>query len=84
MVVKRINQEAPRIHDLVRLAELARIEFSEEKFVNLKTITTFNIAGRYDEEKYDFHKKCTKAFAKKYLSISQSLIIWLKKEYHKK
>ncbi len=84
LVLLGTKKESPHIHDLVRLAELAKLELPENKFINLKIITTFNIAGRYEEEKYSFYKKCTPAFTKKHFLICQEIFLWLKKEYHQK
>ncbi len=56
IVVKRIKDYAPFIHDLRRLSEIAGIELDTEKKKILDAIFTFNIAGRYAEEKFDFYK----------------------------
>lgn len=84
LVLRSTKKEAPRIHDLVRLADLAKLELSEERFTILKTITTFNIAGRYEEIKYSFYKRCTPSFTKKYYLICQEIFLWLKKEYRQR
>jgi len=56
--------------------------------VSLRTecqISTFNIAGRYADEKFEFYKRYNKReSAQKYLKITQSLFLWLKEELQKK
>lgn len=84
LAVKQTKKPAPYIHDLEKLAFVAKIKLTKEQISQLRTITTFNIAGRYDEAKYAFHKKCTKPFTTKHLETTEILFIWLKKEYQKK
>ena len=45
---------------------------------------TVNVAGRYDEIKLAFYKKCTPVFTKKYFDISKNLFLCFEKEYQKK
>lgn len=84
LVVKKTNKQAPYIHDLEKLAYLAGIKFSKEQLEYLHKITSFNIAGRYADKKYEFYKQCTKEYTQKYLSISKDFVLCLKKEYQKK
>lgn len=53
-------------------------------WINQRVITTFNISGRYQDEKFNFYKKCTKNYTEKYLQITKELNVWLKKQYLKK
>ena len=84
LIVKILEKPAPYIHDLDRLARLAQLDLSKKQSENLKIITDFNIAGRYNDEKLEFYKKCTKKYAEKYLNITEELFLCLKKEYRKK
>lgn len=84
LVIIHTNDRPPYIHDLEKLARIAALELTDEQRKNFSTITTFNIATRYDEEKYLFYKKCTKPYTQKYLKISEELYLWLKKQYPKK
>jgi hypothetical protein len=43
------NDIAPKLHNLVRLAELSGIAFTEEQKDLLADINPFNIEGRYPE-----------------------------------
>lgn len=84
LVVITTGKEAPYIHDLVKLANLADLKMEKEVIEQLRIIITFNIAGRYQEEKLAFYKKCTKSYSNKYLNISQKLFLWLEKQYPQK
>ena len=85
LVVKTTKNHPPFIHDLQRLAEIAKLDLTKERKKNLDKIFTFNIAGRYANEKIEFYKKHNKReHAKKYLQITKDLSLWLKKEFQKK
>lgn len=84
LIVKRIKRTPAYTHDLERLALFAKIPLTDTQSKHLKEITGFNIAGRYDDVKLSFYKKCTKQYAGEYLLISQNLYLWLKKQYQKK
>lgn len=72
---------APYSHDLSLLAKQAGISLTSDLVAEFNTVSTFNIAGRYDDEKRKFHKIATKDYAEKYLNITKDLISWLKKDY---
>ncbi|MDA2921737.1 HEPN domain-containing protein [Patescibacteria group bacterium AH-259-L07] len=84
LVVQQINKPAPYIHDLAKLSEIAQLETSEDQTQNLRTITGFNMAARYDDVKLSFYKRCTREYTQKYLEITRKLYSWLKKQYLKK
>lgn len=84
VVVATTAGPADYTHALLRLAELAGIPLNENQIADLKTITKFNIAGRYDDEKRRFRKEATRDYAQRYLKITRELLIWLKKDYLKK
>lgn len=66
MVVQNTGDYAPRLHNLPRLAQLAKLELSPEEKELLKEADTFNMEARYPEEKFDFYKKCTKTYADRF------------------
>lgn len=72
-VLRKTKKVPPYIHDLAKLAVLAHLKVSPEEIQHLRTITTFNIAARYDEIKFQFYKKCTPTFTKQYLQITKKL-----------
>lgn len=67
LAVREIKQQAPYIHDLVRLEEIAKIELSKEEVKLLKEVNAFNLKTRYPDYKLKFYKLCTKEFTKDYL-----------------
>ena len=67
LVVESTKEPAPHIHDLAKLANLAKLDLADEDIENLKIINQFNIAARYDNIKQQFYKRCTKEYTKKYL-----------------
>ena len=82
---KKKNKTAPFTHDLKRLAGLSGLILSQAKADALDEIATFNIAGRYVEDKLEFYKKYNrKDFSEKYLTKTENLILWLKKEFQNK
>ena len=49
-VCQRTGDLAPRMHNLVRLAELAEINLKAEQLDTLADMNDFNLEGRYPEE----------------------------------
>lgn len=79
-VTIRTNKQAPYTHDLERLAMLGGLKFTKGQMSQLRIISTFNMGGRYDDEKFAFFKRCTASYTKKYLQVSQQLFLWLAKQ----
>ena len=85
IVAKTTKKYPPYIHDLRKLAEIANLKLDLKQKQSLEAIFTFNIAGRYADAKFEFYKKYNKKeYAQKYLKITKDLLLWLKKEFHKK
>ncbi|MEZ4689745.1 MAG: HEPN domain-containing protein [Ignavibacteria bacterium] len=75
-VFVKINKEhAPYTHNLLRLAELSKIELSDEYSDWLDKITSFNNA-RYDAIK-EFYKQCTPDFTKDWIDKINKLRTWI-------
>ena len=66
LAVEKTKKQAPRIHDLVRLHDLAKLNLSEEDVIFLKEVNNFNIATRYPDFKLQFYQVCTKDFTEGY------------------
>lgn len=85
LVTQKTKEPSPFVHDLRRLAQIAGLDLSEDKLKILDKLFSFNIAGRYPEEKLEFYKKYNnKKNAEVYLKLTDSLLIWLRKEFLKK
>ncbi|MCK5459977.1 HEPN domain-containing protein [Candidatus Parcubacteria bacterium] len=68
LVVKETKNEAPYIHNLTKLAELANCDLSDNEMDLLDAVNKFNIKCRYPEHKLQFYKMCDKKYTKKYLA----------------
>jgi hypothetical protein len=77
---KYVITHAPFRHDLTKLAKLTGLNFSEEHFDWLDTITTFNLNARYDSYKEAFYKKCSKEFSEEWIYKIKKLQIWIKQK----
>ena len=84
ILVKNTNKPALYSHDLSFLAKRASLDLTPDLTAELNSISAFNIAGRYGDEKREFHKKSTKEYTGKYITVTKNIISWLKKDYLKK
>lgn len=69
---------APKIHDLLRLAEKMNLTLTEEQEEKLDTITRFNINARYEDYKREFYNKCTEEYTTVQIAIVEEMIKWIK------
>jgi len=60
--LKAKSDYPPFMHNLLRLAEKADLELTDNLKEQLVTITAFNINARYDDYKMSFKKQCTTEF----------------------
>jgi HEPN domain-containing protein len=67
----------PKIHDLVRLSDLSKIELDEDTLDFLDMVNTFNIATRYPDEKFRFYKICTREFANSNFERIKDVYQWI-------
>lgn len=72
------NKIPPKLHNLVRLAEISSLELNEERRLLFDRINDFNIEARYPEYKNEFYKYCTKVFAEEYLDRIKDSYKWIK------
>ena len=77
LYVQNIGKLAPRIHDLVMLADMATIELKEETLEFLDAVNTFNISTRYPDEKFKFYKLCTAEFTENHFNQIKEIYKWL-------
>ncbi len=84
VVVQHTKNLAPLIHDLNRLAKAADLHLTSKQQQELQMITSFNIAGRYDNDKIAFHKQCTVPFTKRQIWIIKDYFIWLEQNFFQK
>ena len=67
LVVMETKTEAPYIHNLTKLAEIAKCDLFKEEMDLLDVVNKFNIRSRYPEYKLQFYKQCNRKYTKKYL-----------------
>lgn len=80
LVTKKTQKPAPYGHNLLKLAELSGLDFSERQLNLLDEMTAFNIEARYNDYKFQFYKKATKEYTQKYFQKAKKLHLWLKKQ----
>ena len=68
LVVSKTKTEAPYIHNLTKLAEIAKCDLLKEELNLLDIVNKFNIRSRYPEYKFQFYKRCTKKYTENYLN----------------
>jgi HEPN domain-containing protein len=79
MYVKNIGANVPKTHDLLRLADKALVETSNDQKDDLDLVTTFNISARYPDYKQSFKNKCTYEFTTNTINKIKELRKWLMK-----
>jgi HEPN domain-containing protein len=76
--VKIKSDYPPFIHNLLRLAEKANLELTDDQKEQLVTITAFNINARYDDYKMSFKNQCTPEFTAEWINKLNELRPWIK------
>ncbi len=74
------NRIPPKIHNLVKLAEMSSLELSDEYLSFLDDMNEFNIEVRYPEYKNEFYKLCTREFSEKYFTKMKEVKKWLESQ----
>ncbi len=77
IIVKEKKIFPPRIHDLLRLAEMTSIKLNDEKRKFLDRLNTFYIESRYPEEVIKLSKEATRDLASLYLTKTEGVVKWL-------
>ncbi|MBS1257979.1 MAG: hypothetical protein MAG551_01032 [Candidatus Scalindua arabica] len=70
------NNMPPKVHNLVRLAELSKIKLDEDQKFHLDKITDFNIQTRYPDYKMDFYKRCNLEYTNEYFAKIKEFYVW--------
>lgn len=70
--------DAPKTHNLVRLAKQANLSLTEEQENYLGTIMSFHIEARYPEYKKEFYKIATQQFASENIIKIKEMYSWLR------
>jgi HEPN domain-containing protein len=76
-VTRKTNDIPPRIHNLVRLAEIAALKLDQEQEQLLREFGVYQLGGRYpDSEEVSLGSN----FAKEEISRAKRMLSWLKKQ----
>lgn len=78
LVVKNTQAFPPKIHNLIKLAQLADIELDERQNKLLEKLGIYYIQTRYPEEIKAVSKTINKDIAKEYLNMTKEMLLWLK------
>lgn len=73
LVVQKTKNQAPYIHDLTRLSELAECDLTENEKKILDATNKYNIRARYPDYKFRFYKMCTFEYTKNRLNKIKKL-----------
>jgi HEPN domain-containing protein len=77
LYVVKNKEQAPYIHNLLRLAETTKIPLIDKRKEQLLRITSFNLEARYPDEKRSFRNKCTEEFTAGELANIDEVFKWL-------
>lgn len=80
LVVELTQRHAPRTHNLLFLAEQARLTVSESRREVLMRVTVYSIETRYPEEQATERKRYTQGYCEKEMNAIQEIGEWLKSE----
>jgi len=75
--IKTHGQHAPFTHNLYRLAELCKIELTEEQSDWLDKVTSFNLNAKYNDFNKEFYKQCTAEFTEFWIGKIKILRSWI-------
>lgn len=78
IIVKKTSQFPPRLHDLLRLAEIGEIELDEERDLLFQELVTYYIQSRYPEEVQLLSTQATPQFTFDILKKTGETLQWLK------
>lgn len=61
-IVAATGKNAPPIHNLTRLVEVAKMDLDKETKEFLAVVNRFNIRSRYPDDKFNFYKQCDRKY----------------------
>jgi len=77
-VFNQENKVPPKTHNLLKLAELAKLELSDNQKMLLDEVNDFNLETRYPDYKMEFYKRCTQGYSTYYFLKIKDFLEWLK------
>ena len=79
-VKNNIENNPPRTHNLVYLAQHASLKLDDDQLKFLQFVNTFNIGARYPDYKFKIYQMCNKKFTEKNYNKVKVFYQWLKKK----
>ncbi len=76
-VILKTADLPPRIHNLVRLAEITAVPFTSEQMTFLRGMNAYQMQGRYPE---DFPMIISRETARDDMAAAEEMLAWLKKQ----
>ncbi len=77
LFVSRHDEVPPFTHRLIFLAEKAGLAPDQDQLEILETVTDFNLEARYPDEKFSFHRRCTREFTRHWMEKIEDMRQWL-------
>lgn len=74
LVVKVTQTFPPKLHDLIRLADLTRIDLNAEQKIFLRKLANYYIETRYPEETEELSRKLTERLSARYFKETNEMI----------
>lgn len=78
LVTAKMKEFPPRIHNLVKLADISGVIFSEEDKLFLDKLSYYYLETRYPEDIIKISKQINHKLAKKYFEKTREIVRWLK------
>ena len=79
-VKNNIENNPPLAHNLVYLAEQAKVNLNDEQLKFMQLVNTFNIGIRYPDYKFKIYQMCNQGFSEKNLNKVKDMHEWLMKK----
>jgi HEPN domain-containing protein len=79
-VFNQENRVPPKTHNLLKLADLAKLELSDNQKIFLDEVNDFNLEARYPDYKMEFYQRCTLEYCKHYFLKIKEFFEWLKSQ----
>ncbi len=77
LVVKSTNDFPPTTHNLLRLAELSKLNCDDMTLTILEELSQYQLSTRYPDELFSLHKLATKEFTMAKLEKVKEVFEWL-------
>lgn len=77
LILRKTGDLPPRIHNLIRLAETAKIELNIEQALLCKELSAYYVQTRYPEEIQEIGSVVTHKIAAGYFMKTEEILKWL-------